>query len=133
MEQTTVLDEVGNSHFQEGLSVTPALWLDKLIDLLALIWSPLFFVGLGWHLKDFMPPEHLAVMLVVLMIAFWLLPGMRSFSGKVVLCCSLVVGIAASIYGLFAFLEKSQAIALLLILAGFLPCYAVMVSSDRGK
>ena len=133
MEQTTVLDEVGNSHFQEGLSATSALWLDKLIDLLALIWSPLFFVGLGWHLKDFMPPKHLAVMLVVLMIAFWLMPGMRSFPGKVVLCCSLVVGIAASIYGLFAFLEKSQVIALLLILAGFLPCYAVMVSSDRGK
>lgn len=135
MEQMVALDESESSQSQEqeAISATSALWLDKLIDLLALIWSPLFFGGIGWHLKDFMPPHHLALMLVVLMVVFWLLPGSSSFSGRVLLCCTLVVGIAASTYSLFACLGKDQAITILLMLAGFLPCYAFMVSRDRGK
>ncbi len=135
MEQMTVLDETESSQIreQEALPATSAQWLDKMIDLLALMWSPLFFTGIAWHLKDFMPPRHLALMLVVFMVVFWLLPVGRSISGKVLLCCTLVVGIAASTYSLFAFLGKSQAIAILLMLAGCLPCYAFMVSRDRGK
>ena len=135
MEQMTALDEAESSQIreQEALPETSAQWLDKLIDLLALMWCPLFFTGIGWRLKDFMPPHHIAILLVVLVVAFWLLPARRSFPDRVLLCCTLVVGIAANIYSLFAFLGKSQAIVMLLIMAGFLPCYAFMVSRDRGK
>ena len=135
MEQVTALNEAESSKIreQEALPETSALWLDQLIDLLALMWSPLFFTGVGWYLKDFMPPHHLALMLIVLIVAFWLLPGSSSFSGKILLCCTLAVGIAASTYSLFACIGKDQAIAILLLLAGCLPCYAFMVSRDRGK